>query len=238
VVEKLATPEFQRTPPESLSDYALRAIREDLIEGRLMPGQKITTEGLAQSLQISHVPVREALRYLEAEGHLERGPRSRVMVAPVTPEEAEQIYRLRELLETEVHRIAVPRLTDQDFVRLQEHFSGMEAAIANGDTAHFARSNRLFHFVAFERSGLKWMLRFLNIVWDAAARYQTTLFRESGWESNLQRHHSLIMDAMRRRDPEAVNRLMDEHRQVTVEVARQHNAGQPMSPPVPTIEGR
>jgi DNA-binding GntR family transcriptional regulator len=214
-----------------LSDYALRAIREDLIEGRLVPGQRITTEGLAQSLQISHVPVREALRYLEAEGHLERGPRSRVMVAQVTPEEAEEIYLLREILETEVHRIAVPRLSEHDFGLLEQHFADMEAAVTSGDTARFARSNRLFHFVAFERSELKWMLRFLNIVWDAAARYQTALFQESGWERGLQRHHSLIIEAMRRKDADAVNKLMDEHRRVTVEVARQHNTGSAGTPP-------
>ena len=219
-IDEALPPELQRSPPESLSDYALRSIREDLIEGRLVPGQRITTEGLAQNLQISHVPVREALRYLEAEGHLERGARSRVIVAPVTAEEAEEIYRLREILESEVHREAVPRMTERDFEELELHFAEMEAAIAAGDNASFARANRRFHFVPFERSGMKWMLRFLNIVWDAAARYQTSLFRESGWEQDLQRHHRLILDAMRRGDTDAVNELMNEHRRVTVEAAR------------------
>jgi DNA-binding GntR family transcriptional regulator len=219
----LGNSEVLRTPPQSLSDYALRAIREDLIEGRLLPGQRITTEGLAHSLQISHVPVREALRYLEAEGHLERGPRSRVIVAPVTAAEAEEIYRLREILETEVHKTAIPELTDDDFAELNARFAEMEAAVQAGDTARYARSNRAFHFVAFERSGMKWMLRFLNIVWDAAARYQTSLFQETGWEADLQRHHAQIIDAMTRRDVAAVNRLMDQHRLVTVEAARQLN---------------
>jgi DNA-binding GntR family transcriptional regulator len=207
----------------------LRAIREDLIEGRLVPGQRITTEGLAQNLQISHVPVREALRYLEAEGHLERGARSRVIVAPVTAEEAVEIYRLREILETEVHREAVPKMTDADVADLERHYADMEAAVASGDTARFARANRSFHFVPFERSGMKWMIRFLNIVWDAAARYQTSLFRETGWERDLQRHHKLILEAMRLRDFHAVNQLMNEHRRVTVEAARQR-AGGPNGP--------
>jgi DNA-binding GntR family transcriptional regulator len=227
VIEDAAKAAVRRTPPQSLSDYALRAIREDLIEGRLLPGQRITTEGLAHSLQISHVPVREALRYLEAEGHLERGPRSRVIVAPVTATEAEEIYRLREILETEVHRVAVAKLTDADFTALDAHFAEMEAAVAAGDTGSFARANRSFHFVAFQRSGMKWMLRFLNIVWDAAARYQTSLFHDSGWEQNLQRHHALIIDAMQRRDADAVNQLMDEHRRVTVDAIRQRNESVP-----------
>lgn len=213
-------PDAPRTPPQSLSDYALRAIREDLIEGRLVPGERITTEEIAHSLQISHVPVREALRYLEAEGHLERGPRSRVIVAPVSAAEAEEIYRLREVLETEVHRTAIAKLTDADYAELKRQFLEMEAAVAANDTALWSRANCAFHFVAFERSGLKWMLRFLNIVWDAAARYQTHLLHQAGWQGDLQRHHRLLIDAMARRDVEAVNRLMDEHRMVTVKAAR------------------
>ena len=202
--------------------------RRRLIEGRLLPGQRITTEGLAHSLQISHVPVREALRYLEAEGHLERGPRSRVIVAPVTAAEAEEIYRLRQILETEVHRTAIPKLTDADYAELDARFAEMEVAVAAGDTGSYARSNRAFHFVAFERSGMKWMLRFLNIVWDAAARYQTSLFHETGWEADLQRHHALIIEAMTRRDVDAVNQLMDEHRLVTVKAARERNPVVPL----------
>src|SRR5690606_29549630 len=118
---------------------------------------------------------------------LERGARSRVIVAPVTAQEAEEIYRLREILETEVHRLAIPKLTAADFAELERHVAEMESAIATSDTASFARANRQFHFVPFERSDMKWMLRFLNIVWDAAARYQTSLFRETGWERDLQR---------------------------------------------------
>lgn len=220
-----ATP--MRTPPDSLSDYALRAIREDLIEGRLLPGQRVTTGSLAQALQISHVPVREALRYLEAEGHLERGARGRIHVARATPGEAEEIYRLREILETEVHGIAIPAMTEADFRALDDLYQTMEEAVESGDTAGFARANRAFHFVAFQRSNMKWMLRFLNVVWDAAARYQSSLFREKGWERDLQRHHSLIKDAMKRRDVNEVNRLMDEHRRVTVEATRHRELGAP-----------
>src|SRR5918999_1600529 len=103
-----------RRPPESLSDYALRAIREDLIEGRLVPGQKIAAEALAARLRISHVPVREALRHLEAEGHLERDPRSGTRVASLSAPEADEIYRLREILESEAHECGVPLLEASD----------------------------------------------------------------------------------------------------------------------------
>lgn len=206
-----------RRPPESLGDYALRSIREDLIEGRLVPGERIATEVLAASLRISHVPVREALRYLEAEGHLQRGPRSHIRVTPLSQTEATEIYQLRALLEDEAHRLAVPLLVEADYHRLDTCFSEMAAAVATEDIPRFAKANRNFHFVAFERTGSGWMLRFLNIIWDAAARYQTSLFQQQGWQKNLQVHHDQLREAMRRRDADDVNRIMDEHRRVTLQ---------------------
>lgn len=209
-----------RRPPESLGDYAIRALREDLIEGRLVPGQRISMEVLAADMGISHVPLREAIRYLEAEGHLQRDPRSQVRVTPISPEEADEIYRLREILESEANSTGVPQLTDADIGALDRHLAAMEDAVSHNDIAQFARSNRAFHFVAFERAGSHWMLRFMNIIWDAAARYQTSLFQQEGWEVDLQSHHRRLRDAMARRDPDEVNRVMDEHRRVTIEASR------------------
>jgi len=206
-----------RTPPESLSDYAIRALREDLIEGRLVPGQRIAMEVLAAEMGISHVPVREAVRYLEAEGHLQRNPRSQVRVTPVSPEEGAEIYRLREILEEEAHAVGVPNLTEEDIAELDRHVSAMQSAVETGDLAAFARANRAFHFVPFSRSGSTWMLRFMNIIWDAAARYQTSLFQREGWESDLQSHHQRLRDAMARRDPDEVNQIMGEHRRITID---------------------
>lgn len=213
-------PSLTRTPPESLADYAIRTLREDLIEGRLVPGQRLSMELLASEMGISHVPLREAVRYLEAEGHFQRDPRSQVRVAPASAAEAAEIYRLRELLESEAHAIGVPRLTESDIDELRRHFAAMDDAVSRGDVAAFARANRAFHFVPFERIETSWIVRFLNIIWDAAARYQTSLFQREGWESDLQRHHADLLDAMSRRNVVAVNQLMDQHRRVTIEAAR------------------
>ena len=206
-----------RQPPESFSDYAIRSIRQDLIEGRLMPGERIGAEELAESLGISHVPVREALRFLEAQGHVRRGARGQLRVAGVTPEEADEIYRLRELLESDIHRVAMPLLTDADIDELRLHYAEMERAVAAHDIPVFAQANRAFHFVPFRRSNQTWSIRFLDMIWDAAARYQTSLFQRDGWEVRLQRQHSDLLEAMTRRDADEVNRLMNEHRHVTVQ---------------------
>ena len=209
-----------RVPPESRGDYALNSIREDLISGRLLPGSRVTAEELAEQLGVSHVPVREALRFLEAEGHFERDHRGRLRVKPTSTAEGEEIYLLREILEDVVHRSAVPLLTDDDLVGLDREFAAMEATVAAGDVYGYAKANRRFHFIVFERSGHEWMLRFLTMIWDAAARYQTSLFREEGWEEDLQSQHRELLAAFRARDVDAVTAVMTVHRTLAIKAAR------------------
>jgi DNA-binding GntR family transcriptional regulator len=110
-------------------------------------------------------------------------------------------------------------MAPEDFVALDAYFAEMDVAVAEGDIAGFARANRSFHFVVFDRSGRDWMVRFLNIIWDAAARYQTSLFLTPGWQRSLQRHHAELKSALRDGDVGEVNRIMNEHRQVTIEAS-------------------
>lgn len=208
-----------RTPPETRGDYALLSIREDLVTGRLVSGVRITAEELAARLGISHVPVREALRYLEAEGHLERDHRGRLRVRPTSPDEAEEIYDLRRTLESAVLTVAVPKLTEADIAAMEVEMAAMESGLSQRDIFAYAAANRRFHFVAFERAERPWMLRFLRNVWDAAARYQTRVFSSSGWEQRLQEEHHNLLEACRRRDTAAAIATMDVHRTLAIEEA-------------------
>jgi DNA-binding GntR family transcriptional regulator len=107
-----------RRRPESLVDYAVKAVRNELLTGLLRPGERLTEEATAQRLGISHIPVREAFRFLEAEGHVVRDARRGLRVAQLSAAEAQDIYRTRALLEVEANRLGVPELTPEDDRRL------------------------------------------------------------------------------------------------------------------------
>jgi DNA-binding GntR family transcriptional regulator len=224
--EHWQVPEAPGTPsrgrPESLVDYAVRAVRNELLTGLLRPGERLTEEATAQRLGISHIPVREAFRFLEAEGHVVRDARRGLRVAQLSAAEAQDIYRTRALLETEANRLGVPELTAEDDRRLEELAAEMEQAAARGDLGAYRRSNRAFHFVAFERSGRPWLVRFLTNLWDAAARYQTPLFAGGAWQAPHLAHHRDLLEALRGRDPERVNQLMHEHRKWLLSNVQSH----------------
>jgi DNA-binding GntR family transcriptional regulator len=199
-------------PPDSLAEYAVEQIRNDLLMGRLRPGSRLTADAVAEQLGISHIPVREAFRFLEAQGHLQRDGRRGARVTPTSPDEATDIYLTRQILETEANRLGIPRLTAHDDARLIELIESMERASADADLRSYRVYNRAFHFISFERSERPWLVRFLRNLWDAAARYQTPLFVNGLWQVKHPLHHRSLLDALLCRDVDLVNRLMGEHR--------------------------
>jgi DNA-binding GntR family transcriptional regulator len=199
-------------PPDSLVQYAVEALRADLLTGRLRPGERLTAGATAQRLGISHIPTREAFRYLEAEGHVVRHGRNGLRIAPLTTSEAKDIYLTRALLETEANRLGIPRMTSADDQRLEQLAARMEAAAADADVMAYRRWNRAFHFVPFERAERPWITRFLSNLWDAAARYQSPLFSSPAWKTDHRLHHRTLLKALHARDVETVNTIMDHHR--------------------------
>jgi DNA-binding GntR family transcriptional regulator len=199
-------------PPDSLPEYAVEAIRNDLLTGRLRPGERVTAHSIANRLGISHIPVREAFRFLEAQGHLTRDGRRGARVVPTSPEEAKDIYLTRAALEAEANALGVPCLTAADDEQLVRLVRLMEEAAQAGDLRAYRSHNRTFHFIAFERSNRPWLVRFLRNLWDAAARYQAPLFVGSAWQVKHPAHHRALLDALLTRDVDLVNHLMGAHR--------------------------
>lgn len=213
-------------PPESFVDYAVEGVRQELLSGSLKPGEKVTADALARRLGISHIPVREALRFLEAEGQLVRDQR-RLRVAALSREEAEDIYHTRELLEREAIAIGVPRLTAEDHSALTTLVEGMEAAAAAGSQGTYHVLTRRFHFIPFEKAGRPWVLRFLRNLWDASARYQRPLFQEGTWRAGHLGHHRDLLDALVLGDVDRVNSIMSHHRHWLIQAAQSSGSVKP-----------
>jgi DNA-binding GntR family transcriptional regulator len=206
--------------PLTLQDYVTEALSRAILEGRLRPGEKLSPHRLAAELNVSHIPVREALHALESAGHVTRIARRGFFVTRLSLTDVEDIYRWRSVLESEAHRVGVPRLEQSDFVKMKALNEKMARAVERKDRDAFVEANREFHFIPFHRAGSERLLRFLMILWDSAIRYQSVLVRTGGDMRLLQKQHDSLLRAFIARNPERVNRLSIEHRAVTLRVMR------------------
>lgn len=210
---------FPGERPLALSDYVKEEISRAIAEGRLPPGKRVSAQTVAEELSVSHIPVREALRGLEADGHVVWIERRGFFVRELSVADLDDIYRWRQVLEDEAHRIAVTRLEESHFAEMERLHARMDE-VAPADWSSFARLNRQLHFIAFRVTGSSRLLSFLENLWDAAARYQSALLRSGGDIPRLQRQHRELIAAFKARDAERVNRLMVAHRKVTVREIR------------------
>lgn len=129
--------------PASLTEEAHRQLRDDIIQGRIRPNQRLIAADLAERLEISRTPIREALQLLAAEG-LVVGVKRGYMVREHTADEIREIYEIRAALEGMAARLVAERGTDEDILAI-EKIGAHDDALANSPRTDLVRLNKLFH---------------------------------------------------------------------------------------------
>ncbi|MFC8508649.1 GntR family transcriptional regulator [Streptomyces sp. NPDC057411] len=210
----------KRRPPTA-QQFVLEELRRAITSGELKPGGPIRQETLAARLDVSRVPLREALKALEAEGlvvhHVHRG----YFVAELSLDDLEEIYRIRRLLETEAVRAAAHRLPEGMLESLQRIQGEVERAAAAGDVAAMAEANRRFHFALIEGSGMPRLVRLIATLWDATDAYRSLYYTEVSHRDLAVHEHRAVISALVEGDTEATVRWLDEHRDHAVAALRE-----------------
>ncbi len=214
--------------PPTAQEAVLAEMRRLLVTGELAPGTPIRQEALADRLGVSRVPVREALKVLEGEGHVEYSAHRGYVVAELSVEDLVEVYRLRELLEAEAIRVAVPKLRAADLITLEQAAAEVTAAGKRADLADVTAANRMFHFLLFDAAGLPRLSRTLRQLWDATDVYRSVYF---ALPTNLQRvndEHDELMAALQAGDAKAAIAAQAAHRAHSVEAVSNALTTQPL----------
>lgn len=201
-------------------------IQEAVLYGTISPGTRVSPEELARDLGVSHIPVREALRALEAQGHVTRIVNRGFYIPAMSVEDFEDIYRWRRVLEDEAHALGIPRLTADDFVRMRLIEAKMRGTKVRASPRVYNDLNRQFHFVVFTRAGSERLTRFLDYLWDAAARYYFGHMSSPTRAGKVGRQHAALLEAFQTGDVEQANALMAEHRLVTMKAVYKQLGGE------------
>jgi DNA-binding GntR family transcriptional regulator len=153
------------------SESVYDRVRSAILDGELAPGAVMSQVGLADELGISRTPLREALRMLQNEGLIESEPNRRVRVAPMTPEDLEQLCIMRIALEAVALRLAIPRMTPEDLARLEGYMAEMAHYAQAEDYGRWGGPHRAFHRALTAPSGDR-INMLLGQLFDHAERYR------------------------------------------------------------------
>ncbi len=203
----------------TLTAIVQERIRTAIVHRELAPGSRIDQARLAQSLEVSLIPVREALKNLSAEGFVQIIPRRGAFVSEASGGDMEALYAAREILEGETAFRAAARLTPEALASLDTLLAQMGDALAVHDYTEFTRTNRAFHFMIYQAAENPYMLDMIATLWDLAERYRYRylLFRDQA--ATIQAEHRAILDACHAHDaPKLRDAIIDHMRQTLLGV--------------------
>lgn len=186
------------------------SLRGAILGGSYLPGERIRQEDVAARSGSSRIPVREALRMLDSEGLVTLVANSGAWVTKLTVGECVETYLIRERLEPLLLRSSMPNLETAAVDRLGQLADEMEAG-AGVDA--FMRADREFHLSSYAGAVSSQMWQIIHRMWNTTQHYRrefTRLAAEDGL-SVTHLEHRLLLDSIRRQDPDDAERALITH---------------------------
>ncbi len=192
-----------------LRDQAYRVLLEAIVSGRLAPGARIRDQDLADELNLSRTPVREALQRLADEGLVEARPRSHTQVTPLDARVATDAFSVVAALHALAARLALPAWERADTQRLIAANALLADALATLDPAGAVAADDQFHAVFVERANNRELSALLRRVTPKVRRLEWLQFSSLKGRQSVAQHQGIIA-AVERADPE-LPRLVEDN---------------------------
>ena len=207
-----SAPTVRPIASRSVTELVTAELRRSILSGALAPGQSFSLREIAGMLNVSFIPVREALRNLENEGLVLIQPGRSATVAPINLEDLQAIYRLRRLLEPDLARRSAADLR-RGLDRLAAQ--AVEFGDENRSMDAIYDGHHEFHLALLGPAATPWDTRMLTMLWRAAERYVRIGFGlldpDPDEHARRRRAHAELIAVFRRRDPDAAAQAVFSH---------------------------
>jgi DNA-binding GntR family transcriptional regulator len=150
---------FPKVEQRTVQGTVVDLVRDAIISGVLIPGERLTESTIARQMNVSRAPLREALRQLEEEGLVIRIPNRGCFVVDLSEQDIREIFSLRATLECTAIEWATANLTASDIASLRENIQQCRQAIQNGDPDWLTRLDMQFHELLCTRANHRRLLK-------------------------------------------------------------------------------
>ncbi|CAN7733627.1 GntR family transcriptional regulator [Pseudomonas sp. GL-B-26] len=190
-------------------------LRSAILDGRIPCGTALRQQDLADLFGVSRMPVREALRQLEAQALLNVIAHKGAVVAPLVQGDAVETYALRILLESEALRLSIPLMVNEDFEQAARYIDELET---ENNYTEIGRLNRLFHMALYCKAPNQRLLRLVEDGLNEEERFLRFNLEAMGLGKLSQEDHRALLQAVEDRDVERAVKLLEQHLNRGVEV--------------------
>lgn len=196
---------------QTLSGMTVDALRERILHGDYPEGEPLRQDAIAEELGVSRIPVREALRQLEAEGLVTFSPHRGAVVSTMSLQEILELFELRAEIESDLVRRAIPHMSAEDRNRAKDILAAYEIALRTGEVAKWGELNWQFHSTLYAPAGRAFTMAMVSKLHQQSDRYLRMQLALTHGESRAKDEHRAIANAARKGDTKAAAKLMREH---------------------------
>jgi DNA-binding GntR family transcriptional regulator len=227
-----ATPPLPSLPlrRQTLAGMTLDAVRERILSGAYPEGEPLRQDAIADELGVSRIPIREALRQLEAEGLVVFNPHRGAIVSSLSLDEIEEVFALRADIESGLLRRAIPLLDAEHLRRAAEILARYEHALRVHDVLAYGELNWQFHSTLYDPAGRPVTLAIVQRLHHQSDRYLRMQLALTHGEHRANEEHRAILEAARRHDVRKGAALVREHilgaGRALTSFLREHREGQ------------
>jgi DNA-binding GntR family transcriptional regulator len=195
--------------PSSPSRVAA-TLREEILNGTLAPGDRLSQEDIAERFGVSRQPVRDALRQLEGDGLITMVANAGAWVSKLSESECYEAYQVRERLEPLLLSHSIPNLKPAQIQRLTELVAEIEKTT---DLEQFLRFDREFHLLSYAGADPGMLREFVERIWNTTQHYRRAFAKLSGFVTSEVTHmeHKLILDGIVRGDSPQAEKALEGH---------------------------
>jgi DNA-binding GntR family transcriptional regulator len=194
-----------------LRDVVFNTLRQEILTGKLKPGERLMEIHLANKLGVSRTPIREAIRKLELEGLVIMIPRRGAEVAQITLKSLEDVMEVRRALDVLAIELACDRMTDEDIEKLHEACASFDVAVTSKDTRQIAEADVDFHDIIVLSTNNSRLIQLVNNLSEQMYRYRFEYLKDDTTHETLKQEHLEMYQSIVRKDKVTAAKAVRQH---------------------------
>ena len=196
---------------QTKSDIIYQELKQDIINGKYKPRERIVISSVAKQFGSSDIPVREALKQLESDGLIKNTPYVGAVVTSFNFEDIQKIYQVRTVLEGLAARMATDHVKQNDILALDKSVAHMKKAIEAENFFSLAQLNFEYHHTIYSASRNEYLNKIIFEIWNVSSRSRAIFVLVPDRARAAVKEHIAILEALKKGDGIETEKLIFKH---------------------------
>ncbi|WP_430252406.1 GntR family transcriptional regulator [Neorhizobium sp. DAR64860/K0K1] len=193
---------------KTATEFVVETLRQAILSGRLPAGTPLRQDDLAEEFKLSRMPIREALRRLEADGLIDHQPHKGAVVASMEIDDIREVFEMRVMAECTALEISIPNIQPKTIEELSQLLVAMDDTY---DPDRLSDLNRRFHGALYSSANRPRLIALVNSLHDSVDRYIRFLLINLDYHERSQKDHYDIFEAAKRGDVKTASSALRQH---------------------------